>query len=80
MALKLFELVGSETNRPFSPYCWRIRMALAHKGLDVETIAWRFTDKSAISLRCWFCRAKSRVAMAAVCVFCKKNKCLRVRT
>ena len=48
MALKLFELVGSETNRPFSPYCWRIRMALAHKGLDVELIPWRFLEKTAL--------------------------------
>ena len=42
MALKLFELVGAESNRPFSPYCWRIRMALAHKGLDAELVPWRF--------------------------------------
>lgn len=32
MSLKLFELVGIDASRPFSPYCWRARMALAHKG------------------------------------------------
>jgi glutathione S-transferase len=32
----------------FSPYCWRIRFALAHKGLPVETIPWRFTETDAI--------------------------------
>jgi len=49
MTLKLFELVGADASRPFSPFCWRIRMALAHKGLDVDTIPWRFTEKSAIA-------------------------------
>ncbi|ABD89660.1 glutathione S-transferase family protein [Rhodopseudomonas palustris] len=49
MALRLYELVGVEETRPFSPYCWRIRMALAHKGLDATSIPWRFTEKGAIS-------------------------------
>jgi len=45
---KLFDLAGSDPQRRFSPYCWRIKMALAHKGLAVETIAWRFTEKNAL--------------------------------
>jgi glutathione S-transferase len=49
MALKLFELVGTDETRPFSPFCWRTRMALAHKGLSAESIPWRFTEKEAIS-------------------------------
>ena len=49
MSLKLFELVGTDASRPFSPYCWRTRMALAHKGLSAETIPWCFTDKQAIA-------------------------------
>jgi len=49
MPLKLFELVGTDEARPFSPYCWRTRMALAHKGLGAESIPWRFTEKAAIS-------------------------------
>jgi len=49
MALKLFELVGTDEQRPFSPFCWRTRMALAHKGLGVESIPWRFTEKHAIA-------------------------------
>jgi glutathione S-transferase len=48
MTLKLFELVGADETRPFSPYCWRTRMALAHKGLGAESIPWRFTEKDAI--------------------------------
>ena len=47
--LKLFDLAGAQSERRFSPYCWRIRLALAHKGLDVETIPWRFTDKEALA-------------------------------
>src|SRR6202140_5975523 len=49
MTLKLFELVGVDAERPFSPFCWRIRMALAHKGLSAETIPWCFTEKDAIA-------------------------------
>ncbi len=44
----MYELAGADYNRRFSPYCWRIRMALAHKGLDVECIPWRFTEKDKI--------------------------------
>jgi glutathione S-transferase len=49
MSLKLFELVGEDEARPFSPYCWRTRMALAHKGLTAESVPWRFTEKAAIA-------------------------------
>ena len=49
MALQLFELVGTDEDRPFSPFCWRTRMALAHKGLEATSIPWRFTEKDAIS-------------------------------
>ena len=49
MTLQLFELVGIEDDRPFSPYCWRTRMALAHKGLEAASIPWRFIEKDAIA-------------------------------
>ena len=49
MTIKLYELVGTDETRPFSPYCWRTRMALAHKGLSAESIPWCFTDKEAIA-------------------------------
>ena len=49
MSLKLFELVGTDDARPFSPFCWRTRMALAHKGLSAQSIPWRFTEKDAIA-------------------------------
>src|ERR1700681_1375617 len=49
MPLKLFELVGTDEARPFSPFCWRTRMALAHKGFGAESDPSRFTEKEAIS-------------------------------
>ncbi len=49
MAIKLYELAAAEDDRLFSPYCWRVKMALAHKGLSFETIPWRFTEKEAIA-------------------------------
>ncbi|HZC54751.1 MAG TPA: glutathione S-transferase family protein [Xanthobacteraceae bacterium] len=49
MALKLYDLAGAEPERRFSPYCWRTKFALLHKGLPFETIPWRFTDKGVIA-------------------------------
>jgi glutathione S-transferase len=45
MPITMYDLAGAEAGRRFSPFCWRTRMALAHKGLDVETVPWRFTEK-----------------------------------
>jgi len=49
MSLTLYDLAGADPALRFSPFCWRTRMALAHKGLDVTTIPWRFTDTAAIA-------------------------------
>ncbi len=49
MALKLYDLAGAEDDRRFSPYCWRVKMALKHKGLEFETVPWRYTEKDAIA-------------------------------
>ena len=43
MTAVLYDLVGRDDRR-FSPNCWRSRMALAHKGLDCEARATRFTE------------------------------------
>ncbi len=48
LALTLYELVGTDDRR-FSPYCWRTRMALAHKGLTAEFVPCKFTDKDKIA-------------------------------
>lgn len=49
MTLRLYDLAGAEPERRFSPYCWRTKLALMHKGLPFDTIPWRFTDKDAIA-------------------------------
>ncbi|WP_182085705.1 glutathione S-transferase family protein [Aureimonas sp. ME7] len=48
MAILLYDLVGRDPSRPFSPHCWKTRMALAHKGLPVDIAPVRFTDVPAI--------------------------------
>jgi glutathione S-transferase len=48
MAIQLYDLAGAEDDRRFSPYCWRVKMALMHKGLTFETLPWRFTEKDKI--------------------------------
>jgi glutathione S-transferase len=49
MTLRLYDLAAADSDRRFSPYCWRTRLALAHKELAVETIPWRFTEKAEIA-------------------------------
>jgi glutathione S-transferase len=44
MSVTLYELAGENPDLRFSPYCWRIRFALAHKGLTVAGLPWRFTE------------------------------------
>ena len=48
-SLTLYELAGMDPALRFSPHCWKVRMALAHKGLAAEGLPWRFTDKEAIA-------------------------------
>jgi len=49
MSIVMHDLAGADPDLRFSPYCWRTRFALAHKGLPVETVPWRFTDGAAIA-------------------------------
>ncbi|MBR0657248.1 glutathione S-transferase family protein [Plastoroseomonas arctica] len=49
MPRQLYELCGTDPARVFSPYCWRTRLALVHKGLAFETVPWRFTQTEAIA-------------------------------
>ncbi|SEL68255.1 glutathione S-transferase N-terminal domain-containing protein [Halomonas daqiaonensis] len=49
MTRVLYDLCGIDEELRFSPYCWRVRYALAHKGLEVETRPWRFTEKQALA-------------------------------
>jgi len=42
MTIRLFDLAGGDDRR-FSPYCWRAKMAIAHKGLAFEAVGVPFT-------------------------------------
>ena len=44
MSILLYDLVGSDPSRPFSPHCWKVALALAHKGLDFRSVPTRFTE------------------------------------
>lgn len=48
MTITLYELVGVDAARPFSPHCWKVAFALAHKGLDFTTVPVPFTQIGAI--------------------------------
>ena len=47
--MKLFDLSGEEDDRKISPYCWRIRLALAYKDLRFASVPWRAEEKDAIA-------------------------------
>jgi glutathione S-transferase len=49
MSVTLYDLAGADPALRFSPYCWRTKMALAHKGIAVETVPWRFTEKERLA-------------------------------
>jgi glutathione S-transferase len=49
MAITLYDLAAAEPDRRFSPFCWRTRLALAHKRLPFETVPWRFTETDKIA-------------------------------
>ncbi|GHE21649.1 glutathione S-transferase N-terminal domain-containing protein [Halomonas urumqiensis] len=49
MTRVLFDLCGIDEGLRFSPYCWRVKYALAHKGLEAEMRPWRFSDKQALA-------------------------------
>lgn len=49
MGIVLYELAGADPSLRFSPHCWKVRMALAHKGLEAESLPWRFMEKQVIA-------------------------------
>ncbi|TPL13123.1 glutathione S-transferase family protein [Mesorhizobium sp. B2-4-10] len=44
MTILLYDLVGRDATRPFSPHCWKATMALAHKGLEISAVPTRFLE------------------------------------
>lgn len=49
MTITLHDLAGEDDAVRFSPYCWRTRFCLLHKGLDFETVPWRFTERETLA-------------------------------
>jgi len=47
--IELYELAATDDKQVFSPYCWRIRLALHHKQLPFKSIPWRMTEKNRIA-------------------------------
>ncbi len=47
--MRLFELTAADRDVRFSPFVWRSRMALAHKGFSPECVGTQFVDKSAFA-------------------------------
>ncbi len=47
--IRLYELCGQDRNCRFSPYAWRTRLALRHKGLAYEAAPVRFVEKEAFA-------------------------------
>ena len=78
MAIQMYDLAGAESDRRFSPFCWRTRMALAHKGLEVETIPWRYADKPKLAALANWERVPvivdGYVATAAAAVYVEKGR------
>lgn len=49
MTIELYDLAGADPRLLFSPFCWRIRMALLHKGLGFSVVPWRFSEREALA-------------------------------
>src|SRR6185437_12037841 len=49
MAITLYDLAAADVDRRFSPFCWRTRMALAHKDLAVDSVPSPFTETEKIA-------------------------------
>ena len=45
MTITLMELAARDEDVRFSPFVWRTRMMLLHKGLTFERVPWHFTDR-----------------------------------
>ena len=45
MTIEFYELAAENKDIKFSPFVWRTRMALLHKGVDFKSIAWQFRDR-----------------------------------
>lgn len=47
--MKFYQLCGKDRDAGFSPYAWRAKLCLLHKGIDFEEIPIRFLEKDRIA-------------------------------
>lgn len=45
MTIEFYELAAENTDIRFSPFVWRTRMALLHKGVDFNSHPWQFRER-----------------------------------
>ena len=45
----LYDLAGADQRQRWSPFCWRAKLSLAHKGLAVTTIPWRYFQQDVLA-------------------------------
>jgi len=48
MTIQIYELCAADQNLLFSPHVWKVRMAVAHKGLDYQSIPTPFTKVASV--------------------------------
>ncbi|WP_132312285.1 glutathione S-transferase family protein [Martelella mediterranea] len=48
MSRILYTLCGADSNIPFSPHCWKVVLALRHKGLSFQERPVRFTEIASV--------------------------------
>ncbi len=46
--MTLWELAGADPNCVFSPFVWRVRLALCYKGQSYKSVPWRYSEKDLI--------------------------------
>lgn len=49
MTIQLYDLAGADPHFLFSPFAWRVRMALLHKRLAFEVVPWRFSERASLA-------------------------------
>lgn len=47
--ITLYDLAAASDGIRFSSPCWRVKMALKHKGLEFETVPWRYHEREKIA-------------------------------
>ena len=79
--LTLWELAGADDKCVFSPFVWRVRMALYYKGQSYKSIPWRYTEKTLIkpAEKVTTLGAATGVGACTCCCTCHATFCERTQ-